>query len=176
MSSPLHRFLPHWPDWRDRWQRLAWLSMILWSVLAGLIGAFATESFRLSMYWGDRVLLGQGGSLVALARSLPPLLRVLAPALGGVLAGLLLLWVNRFTVAGSKTDYMDASTMGDGRIPIACACWLAPAPGAGRTGGGTGFLGLAPGDFGSFRLCHCRHGCIPGRFHTGALDGRPDAV
>ena len=118
MRRPFLRFIPKPTCWRDRLQGLAWLSMLLWSVLAGLIGACATELFRLSLYWGDRILLGRGGSLVALARSLDPALRVLVPALGGLLAGLLLLWVSRLKAESSKADYMEASTMGDGRIPV----------------------------------------------------------
>ncbi len=104
--------------WRGQQVRFAWLSTLLWAVLAGLIGALATELFRLSLYWGDRALLGQGGSLVALARSLPPELRLLVPAMGGLVAGTVLLWVRRYQVDGNAVDYMEASTMGDGRIPV----------------------------------------------------------
>jgi chloride channel protein, CIC family len=101
-----------------RLYQLTWLSMMLWAVLAGFIGAMATELFRLSLYWGDLGLLGQGGSLVALARSLNPMLRLLVPTVGGILAGLILLWVGKFKAENSNTDYMEASTMGDGRIPV----------------------------------------------------------
>ncbi len=117
-SRLLFRFNEIWTDLRGRLYRLAWLSMVLWAVLAGLVGASATELFRLALSWGDRALLGQGGSLVALARSLEPGLRVLVPTLGGLLAGLLLLWASRFKVESIKADYMEASTMGDGRIPV----------------------------------------------------------
>jgi len=98
--------------------RLAWFSMIVWAMLAGLLGAVATELFRLSLYWGDRWLLGQGGSLVALARSLSPYARVLAPTVGGVLAGLLLQWLRSVQREGDTVDYMKASTLGDGRIAV----------------------------------------------------------
>ena len=104
--------------WRDHLYWWGWLSMMLWSVLAGFIGAGATELFRLSLYWGDSWLLGQGGSLVALARSLSPGLRVLVPALGGLLAGWLLQSLGTFKSGNAKADYMDASTMGDGRIAV----------------------------------------------------------
>jgi CIC family chloride channel protein len=104
--------------WRGYPYWWGWLPMMLWSVLAGFIGAGATELFRLSLYWGDAWLLGQGGSLVALSRSLSPGLRVVVPALGGLLAGGLLQSLRTFKSGAAKADYMDASTMGDGRIPV----------------------------------------------------------
>jgi CIC family chloride channel protein len=92
--------------------------MIVWAVLAGLIGALATQAFRLALYWGDRALLGQGGSMVALAHSLSPVARLCVPALGGLVAGLLLQWISRFKEKSGISDYMEASTMGDGSIPV----------------------------------------------------------
>ena len=104
---------------RSIFQMSDWQVLLLWAIPAGLLGALATELFRSALYGLDHLVLGQGGSLVAIARNLPPWLRVVVPTLGGVLAGGLLLWVNP---RGQKkppahADYMDATVLGDGRIP-----------------------------------------------------------
>lgn len=96
-----------------------WQVMLLWSIPAGLLGAMATELFRSALYGLDHLVLGQGGSLVAIARNLPIWMRILVPTLGGLLAGGLLLFVNARGQGRppAHTDYMDATVLGDGRIP-----------------------------------------------------------
>jgi len=96
-----------------------WQSTLLWAILAGVVGALATELFRLALYFVDARLFGQGDGLVALARSLPPWARVLLPTCGGLFAGLLLLVAQRASVQKATSDYMEAIVLGDGRIPVA---------------------------------------------------------
>lgn len=103
---------------RGRLSHFDWLTMMFWSVIAGLMGATATELFRLALYWSDQVVFGRGGSLVALAQSLDPWVRVLVPPLGGLVAGMLLVWAQRYSTEQGHPDYMDAATLGDGRIPV----------------------------------------------------------
>ncbi|RUP35584.1 MAG: voltage-gated chloride channel ClcB [Curvibacter sp.] len=103
----------------QRFFRIAeWQWMLGWAVVAGVLGALATESFRWSLQRLDHLLLGQGGSLVALARSLPAWERVLVPTLGGVLAGVLLMLARRAANPQAHSDYMEATVLGDGRIPL----------------------------------------------------------
>jgi CIC family chloride channel protein len=96
-----------------------WQLLLLWAIPAGLLGALATELFRSALYWVDQLLLGQGGSLVALAKSLPSWARVLVPVTGGVLAGAVLSGLARLNRGQPPlhADYMEATVMGDGRIP-----------------------------------------------------------
>jgi len=93
--------------------------MLLWAIVAGVLGALATEGFRLALEALDVAVLGQGGSLVAIARSLPPWARVATPAVGGLIAGLLLVLARRATTQKATSDYMEAIVLGDGRIPVA---------------------------------------------------------
>lgn len=95
----------------------AWQSMLLWSIVAGLLGALATELFRAAFYGLDLLLLGQSGGLVKIAHSLPWWARILTPTAGGLVAGLLLVWARRAAVQKSTSDYMEAIVLGDGRIP-----------------------------------------------------------
>ena len=96
-----------------------WQVMLLWSIAAGLLGALATELFRFALFRLDRLVLGQGGSLVAIALHLPPWQRVLVPTVGGLLAGglLMLAQARRGNAPHAKSDYMEATVLGDGSIP-----------------------------------------------------------
>ena len=97
-----------------------WQVMLLWSIPAGLLGALATELFRSALFALERLVLGQGGSLVAIAVHLPLWLRVLVPAVGGLLAGglLMLAQARSRDAPQAKSDYMEATVLGDGRIPV----------------------------------------------------------
>ncbi len=97
-----------------------WQVMLLWSIPAGLLGALATELFRSALFALDRLVLGQGGSLVAIALHLPRWQRVLVPTVGGLLAGglLMLALARNRTTPQAKSDYMEATVLGDGRIPV----------------------------------------------------------
>ncbi|MDP9900536.1 ClcB-like voltage-gated chloride channel protein [Variovorax ginsengisoli] len=104
----------------QKWFRIAeWQSTLLWAIVAGVVGALATELFRLALHLVHATLFGPGDGLVALARSLPPWERVLIPTCGGLIAGLLLLLARRATVQKATSDYMEAIVLGDGRIPLA---------------------------------------------------------
>ena len=96
-----------------------WQSMLLWSIAAGLLGALATQFFRAELSGLDSVTLGQGGGLVHIAQSLPWWARIATPAIGGLVAGLLLVLARLATPENSPSDYMEAIVIGDGRIPVA---------------------------------------------------------
>ena len=104
----------------QKWFRIAdWQATLLWAIVAGVLGALATELFRQTLHAVDAGLFGQGNGLVALARSLPPWARIATPACGGAVAGLLLVLARRATVQKATSDYMEAIVLGDGRIPVA---------------------------------------------------------
>ena len=96
-----------------------WQMLLLWAIAAGVLGALATELFRMALHAVDVAVLGQGGGLVEIARSLPPWARILTPTLGGLIAGLLLVLAKRATTQKATSDYMEAIVLGDGRIPVA---------------------------------------------------------
>ncbi|RQO48798.1 voltage-gated chloride channel ClcB [Variovorax sp. KBW07] len=129
MMRPASVFL----NLRSALQRLfgvsGWQSMLLWSIVAGLLGTLATELFRAALYGFEHLVLGPGEGLVAMARHLPWWARIACPTLGGLVAGLLLVWARRIAVRKSTTsapsptsptsDYMEAIVLGAGRIPVA---------------------------------------------------------
>src|SRR6476620_5680986 len=93
-------------------------AMLLWAALAGIVGASATIAFREGISGLQWLMVGKSESLVDMARGLDWPLRVAIPALGGVVAGLLLAWARRTDTGEAKPDYMEAIAIGDGRIPV----------------------------------------------------------
>ena len=96
-----------------------WQALLLWSIVAGALGALATALFRSALHGLDALVLGSGGGLVGIARTLPWWARIAAPALGGGVAGLLLELARRSAVQKATSDYMEAVVLGDGRMPVA---------------------------------------------------------
>lgn len=93
-------------------------SMLLWAVVVGFLGALVTIAFREAMAGLQWLVVGRSSSFVEMAESVPWYGRIALPALGGVVAGLLLQLSSRFSAQGAASDYMEAIAIGDGRIPI----------------------------------------------------------
>ena len=112
---------------RTRAQRLFRLSdahtMLVWSVVVGIAGAFATIVFRKGIELLQFAMAGRGGSFVDMARSLPWTMRIWLPAAGGLIAGLLLLVAQRHADKCAHTDYMEAVAIGDGVVPVRLSLW-----------------------------------------------------
>lgn len=98
-----------------------WLSdlpaMLLWAVLTGVLAAFTTIGFHEGMAWVQRLATGTSGSIVAVMTGLPWYGRLLFPALGGLVAGILL-WLAGRQKASGHSDYMESVAIGDGRLFI----------------------------------------------------------
>ena len=99
----------------------SWRHLIVAALVGGL-GALAVEGFRWVLFALEAALVGaHEGHLVAAARTLAPELRVLAPAIGGLAAGLLL-WLaerNRAEAAlAHGGDYIEAVAIGAGRLDL----------------------------------------------------------
>ncbi|EKS67677.1 MULTISPECIES: ClcB-like voltage-gated chloride channel protein [Caballeronia] len=112
---------------RTRAQRLFRLSdshtMLVWAVVVGVAGAFATSVFREGIEILQRLLGNHSEGLVALAQSLPWPVRVLLPAVGGLIAGVCLLIARKRASKNASTDYMEAVTIGDGVVPVWQSVW-----------------------------------------------------
>lgn len=94
------------------------LVLLLLSALVGVLGAGATVLFRESMGLLERLLGGDGAGLVELAQHLAPWQRLLLPAAGGLLAGLILQQIGGRLRGRTSTDYMEAVALGDGWISV----------------------------------------------------------
>jgi H+/Cl- antiporter ClcA len=95
----------------DRW-------LLLWAALIGLCGALATVVFHEGMTLAEWIATGSPGSLVAAGTSLVPWRRAVTPALGGLLAGAVLLLARRIAHGRRQHDYIEAIAVGDGRQDV----------------------------------------------------------
>lgn len=103
------------------WLDGPWRSILV-AAIVGAMGAFAVDGFRVVLYAFESIFVGaQGGYLVAAARRLPPEVRLLAPAIGGLAAGLLL-WLaerrRRPELRSHRGDYIEAVAIGQGRLDL----------------------------------------------------------
>ncbi len=92
--------------------------MLVWAALVGFFGALVTIGFREAIHGLEWLATRQTGGLVEIAEVLPWTLRIAFPAVGGVLAGLLLQLSRRWSSEGAASDYMEAIAIGDGRISV----------------------------------------------------------
>lgn len=93
-----------YPDLRTLFRRL------LIAMIIGILAAFAVAGFRHAMLLLEWLFLSNdSGSLVNAATNLSPWRRLLTPALGGLVAGLLLMGWQRVTQQRphAPTDYME---------------------------------------------------------------------
>ena len=111
-SLPMRAPLPLAPD------RNGLLVLLLMSALAGFLGALITVAFREGIRALEWLASGRASGLVVVAESLPPWLRLILPAAGGLVAGLLLSPLGGWLRGRTTTDYMEAVAVGDGWISI----------------------------------------------------------
>ena len=62
--------------------------MLVWAVIVGVAGAFATAAFRIGIDELQRLFGGDHGNFVEMATRLPWPVRVALPTAGGLIAGL----------------------------------------------------------------------------------------
>lgn len=91
--------------------------MLCWAVLTGIGGAVVTIAFHHGIHIIQLIFSGDSGSIVQVTRGLPWYGRLLIPALGGGLAGMML-WAAHRIHAGTSSDYMEAVAIGDGRLSV----------------------------------------------------------
>jgi len=98
-------------------------TMLVWAVIVGVAGAFATAAFRSGIDELQRLFGGTNGNFVEMATRLPWPVRVTLPAAGGLIAGLCLLMARRRPTSQAHADYMEAVTIGDGVVPVSQSLW-----------------------------------------------------
>src|SRR6201984_353567 len=95
----------------DRW-------LLLLAALIGVVGGLATVAFHEGMAFTEKLATGHPGSLVAASEGLAPWRRAITPALGGLVAGAILLLTRRVTKGKKQPDYLEAIAVGDGRQDV----------------------------------------------------------
>ncbi|MBX3750033.1 MAG: ClcB-like voltage-gated chloride channel protein [Opitutaceae bacterium] len=102
----------------ERLQPTDWQATLMWAALAGFLGALGAALFTASAEGIHLLLTNSSAGIVESMRRLPWWGRLLVPALGGLLAGCVLLFGKHLVKGKSSTDYMEAIVLGDGRIPL----------------------------------------------------------
>ena len=94
-----------------------WQKTLAFASLIGVLGALATIGFRQFVLLVEQLVYGHNEGLVRIAAGLPWWQRLAVPAIGGVLAGGLLMWSRR---GGQRagSDYMEAISLGSGDLPV----------------------------------------------------------
>jgi CIC family chloride channel protein len=95
-----------------------WQEMLFWSAGAGVLGALAALAFRGGIDFVHLILTGTADGMVDSFRELEWWQRLGIPALGGLMAGLVLLFGRRLHKGQSSTDYMEAILIGSGQLPV----------------------------------------------------------
>ena len=98
----------------QRLRPLAGQQTLLFAALIGCAGALFTIGFREAILGIERLVFGRSDSLVSIATSLAWWQRLISPAIGGVVAGLLLQWAQRKSPEERDGDYMEAIALGNG--------------------------------------------------------------
>ena len=95
----------------DRW------AIYLWAVAIGVVGAFCALCFDQAVKFVQAVLTGlPSATQLGAFQSMPPWRIVMVPAAGGLLAGITLLFTQRYLPA-KATEYREAIALGDGYVP-----------------------------------------------------------
>jgi chloride channel protein, CIC family len=95
-----------------------WQETLAFAAVAGVLGALAALLFRHGIELIHYVLTGTGSGMVDSFRELEWWQRLAVPAVGGLMAGLVLLFGKRLHKGESSTDYMEAILIGSGEIPV----------------------------------------------------------
>jgi CIC family chloride channel protein len=90
---------------------------LIWAGIIGFCGAVSSIAFRVATSIVHRILTGSSEpGLVESFAHMPLLLRLIVPAVGGLLAGAILQFGTRLRGRVATTDYMEAVALGDGKI------------------------------------------------------------
>ncbi len=119
-----------------------WQVTLFWAGCVGVLGGLSSIAFREAVEYLHLWLTGSPESMVESFGHMPPWRRLLTPAIGAGLAGVVLLLGKRLTKNRSTTDYMEAIALGDGRVPfrtsmvksIAALCAISGGASIGREG------------------------------------------
>ncbi|MSU45912.1 MAG: voltage-gated chloride channel ClcB [Lacunisphaera sp.] len=111
--------LLRWRLWIvEKLQPSPWQETLCWAAVAGILGALSALAFRGGVDLIHRLLTGNGEAIVDSFRELAWWQRLAIPAVGGLMAGLVLLFGKRLHRGQSSTDYMEAILIGSGQLPV----------------------------------------------------------
>ena len=95
-----------------------WQETLAYAAIAGIAGALVALGFRWAVDFLHYLLTGKNEAMVVTFVDLEWWQRLAIPAVGGLMAGLVLLFGRRLHKGESSTDYMEAILIGSGEIPV----------------------------------------------------------
>jgi CIC family chloride channel protein len=95
-----------------------WESNYFWAAIIGLLGAFSSVVFREALRHLQILWFGYDGPLEGAASSLPWWGRLLVPAAGGLVAGTILFFGQRWSQTGRSLDFMEVIVLGNGIMRV----------------------------------------------------------
>ena len=95
-----------------------WESNYFWAAIVGLCGAISSVAFREALSHLEVFLLHYNGPLEGAATDLPWYGRLIMPAAGGLIAGSILLFGQKWSTAGKSADFLEAVMLGNGVIRV----------------------------------------------------------
>jgi CIC family chloride channel protein len=111
------RRLKLWLWFQERARPSELQATLIWSGIIGFCGGVCSVVFRVATSKVHKILTGSSApGLVESFSQLPPLLRLVIPAAGGLLAGAIIQFGMRLHGQVTTTDYMEAVVLGDGKI------------------------------------------------------------
>lgn len=104
---------------QEKLQPTEWQITLFWAAVAGFLGAVAAVMFTALTEGVHELLTGSRAGIVDTMRIIPLWAVVVVPTVGGLIAGVILKYGQRFVGGGGgSTDYMEAIVIGDGRVPL----------------------------------------------------------
>jgi CIC family chloride channel protein len=116
MKPVVHRLLRMRMWLVERFRPGEWLWTLVWAAAVGCLGGFAGAIMRFALGLVQWLFTHSDKTMVEAAMGLAWWQRLLVPAAGGLVAGLVLEYGSRLTQGTTSTDYMEAVTIGDGVI------------------------------------------------------------
>lgn len=104
--------------WRERLRLSEDAYHLTLGVLVGTVAGIANFLFYLATESVKRLTLSRPGDLVEIAETMSTGARVLAPALGGLVAGGILYWGSRLVGNQGTTNLLEVVVAGAGRLPF----------------------------------------------------------
>ena len=92
-------------------------TLLLWAAVCGVLGALAALLFKAATVWLMHVFTGESGGFVAAFASIPPWQRLVVPAFGALVCGVIL-QLSQSVIKGVRADYMEAIALGDGVVRV----------------------------------------------------------